>query len=102
MYNENPAESAIREVKKQWYRIMMKKSVPQRLWDYRMTWVCETNNVTVSSSRYSNGQTPLKIETGITPDITEYLDFGFYNWVVFRMNAGIGPTELSRWLGVSH
>lgn len=100
--NENPTESAIREVKKRWYRIQEKKKIPKRLWDYGITWVCETGNVTVSSSRYANGRTPLEIITGETPDITEYLDFGLYDWVIFKSNAGVGPVELGRWLGVSH
>ena len=40
--NENPAEATIREIKKRWYRIMMKQGVHHRLWDYGITWVCET------------------------------------------------------------
>ncbi len=35
-------------------------------------------------------------------DISEYLDFGFYDWVWFRENAGLGETKLGRWMGVSH
>ena len=40
--------------------------------------------------------------TGETPDISEYLDFGFYDWVLFRSNAGLGEPSIGRWLGVSH
>ena len=40
--------------------------------------------------------------TGETPDISAYLDFGFYDWVVFSTNAGLGESQLGRWLGVSH
>jgi hypothetical protein len=29
--NENPAEQSIHEIKKRWYRIMLKKKVPPRL-----------------------------------------------------------------------
>ena len=57
--NENPAEGAIREVKKRWYRIMMKKGVPRRLWDFGLVWICETGNLAVSSSQYANGRTAL-------------------------------------------
>ena len=32
--NENPAEGSIIELKKRWYRIMLKNKVPERLWDY--------------------------------------------------------------------
>ena len=58
--------------------------------------------MTVSSSRYAGGRTPIEIITGETPDISEYVDFGFYNWVVYRSNAGLGEDLLGRWLGVSH
>ena len=100
--NENPSESAIREIKRRWYRVMDKKCIPPRLWDYVMVWVCETGNLTVSSSKYANGRTPVEIITGETPDISEYTDFSIYDWVTYRTNAGMGPISLGRWLGVSH
>lgn len=100
--NENPAEAAIREVKKRWYRMQAKKNIPDRLWDFGISYVCETGNLTVNSSRYSNGRPPLEIITGETQDVSEYLDFGFYDWVLFRTNAGLGLPEIGRWLGVSH
>ena len=81
--DQNPAEGLIRETKKRFYRLMNKKRVPMRLWDFAFDWVCETGNITVNSSRYAKGRTPIEIITGITPDITEYLDFGFYDWVVY-------------------
>lgn len=28
--------------------------------------------------------------TGETPDISEYLHFGFYDWILYRNDAGIG------------
>ena len=100
--NENPAEGGIREVKRRWYRIMTKKRVPRRLWDYGLVWICETGNLTVSSSRYAKGRTALEIITGETPDISEYLDFSFYDWITYRTDAGMGELSLGRWLGVSH
>ena len=42
------------------------------------------------TSRYSKGRTPLEIITGDTPDLTEYLAFGFYDWVPYSQNAGVG------------
>jgi hypothetical protein len=100
--NNNPAESGIREVKKRWYRVKEKKHIPERLWDYGISWVCETGNVTANGSRYSRGRTPLEIVSGSTPDITEHLDFGLYDWVTFRNNAGLGESRVGKWLGVSH
>ena len=53
-------------------------------------------------SKYAEGRTPLEIITGETPDISEYLDFDFYDWVLYRSNAGLGEVEVAKWLGVSH
>ena len=30
------------------------------------------------------------------------MDFGFYDWVLYRTNTGLGQPELGKWLGVSH
>ena len=49
-----------------------------------------------------NGRTPIDKLTGETPDISEYLDFGFYDWVIFKENAGLGEFQIGRFLGVSH
>ena len=100
--NENPAEGQIRELKRRWFRIMTKKDVPERIWDFGLVWVCETGNLSVSSSRHCGGRTPIESITGETPDISEYLDFGFYDWVIYRSNAGLGEPSLGRWIGVSH
>jgi hypothetical protein len=86
---ENPAEHCIHEVKQQCYRIVIKKKVPARRWDYVFAWDCETETI-CANSKHAEGQTPLKIIIGETPDITEYLDFEFYNWVQYRSNAGLG------------
>ena len=43
-----------------------------------------------------------KTTTGKTPDISEYLEFGFYDWVKFHDTYNSDNTnELGRWLGVS-
>ncbi len=100
--NENPAEQGIHELKKRWYRLMLKKKVPQRLWDFGFAWVCETDNVCANMSKHADGRTPLEIITGDTPNISEYMDFDFYNWVLYRSNVGLGEVNAARWLGVSH
>ena len=38
MHNHNTAEGVIREIRKKWYRIMIRKQVPKELWDYGMVW----------------------------------------------------------------
>ena len=51
--NENPAEGAIRDIKMRWYRLQTKMNIPYRLWDFGITYVCETGNIIPSSSRYA-------------------------------------------------
>ena len=64
--------------------------VHKRVWEYLAIWACETDNLSVSSSHYTKGQAALEIFTGETPYISEYPDLGFYDWVTYRTNAGIG------------
>ena len=100
--NEKPAEVFIRELKKRWYLIMLKKKVPERLWDYGLVWISETGNLSVSSLRCASGRTPLEYITGETPDTSEYFEFTFYDWVTYRTNEGLGELSIGRWLDVSH
>ena len=65
-------------------------------------WTCENGKLSVSRSRYAKGRTALQIITVETPDISEYLDFGFYDWVPYRTNAGLGELSIGKWIGVSH
>ena len=100
--NQNRAESVIREVKRKWFRQMSKRRVPKRLWDYGIVWVCETMSLTANSSFALAGRTPIEQVTGETPDISEYLDFEFYDWIWYKDNAGVGDNSYGSWLGVSH
>ena len=80
----------------------MRRRVPRRLWDYGFVWVCDISRITASEAGNLRGRTALEELTGETPDISEYLDFGFYDWVWYHENAGLGERQLGRWLGVSH
>ena len=79
-----------------WYRIMLKNKVPERLWDYGLVWISETGNLSVSSSHYASGRTPLEYIIGETTDISEYLYFNFYDWVTYRSNSGLGELYIGR------
>ena len=100
--NQNPSEGSIRETKRRWYRLQAKKNVPDRLTDFGIKHISETGNVTANSSRYLQGRTPIEFITGETPDICEYIDFGFYDYVYYRTNGGLDVPSMGRWLGVSH
>ena len=101
-YNQSKVEGVIRELCKSWFRTMHRKRVPKRLWDYGLMRVSEVRVRTSSDATDLKGRTPLERITGDTVDISEYLDFGFYDWCWYHENAGLGPMKLVRWLGVAH
>ena len=102
LHNQNPAEGVIRKIRKKCYRTIVRRRVPKQLWDYGVVWCSEIMSLTHSAAGRINGCIPLENFTGETPDITEYLDFGFYDHVWYKDNAGLGKTMPGRWLGVSH
>ena len=48
-----------------------------------------------------NGKTPLGAITGETPDISQYLDFGWYDWVWYKENAGLDVPQIGKFLGIA-
>ena len=101
-HNQSMVEGDIRELRKNWFRTMHRKCVPRKLLDYGLKWVSEVRVRTSSDAVDLNGRTPLELVTGDTVDISEYLDFSFYDWCWYHENAGLGPTKLGRWLSVTH
>ena len=89
--NQVPVEGVIREIRRKWYHIMVRKCVPRRLWDYGFSWVTEIMSRTYSAAGEITGSIPITKVTGETEDISEFLDFGFYDKVWYRDNAGLSP-----------
>ena len=101
LHNQNPAEGVIGEIRRKWYRLMVRKRVPPQLWDYGMRYISEISSLTFTQAGSLDGCIPIQNVTGETPDISEYLDFGFYDPIWYKDNAGASPFEPGRWLGVS-
>ena len=34
LHNQNPVEGVIGELRRKWYRVMIRKRIPEQLWDY--------------------------------------------------------------------
>ena len=98
-HNQSKVEGVVWEIRKCWFRVMLKKKVPKQLWDYSIKWICEVMQCTAGDL---SRRTALEQLTGETPEISEYLDFTFYNWCWYNDNARLGEMKLDRWLGVSH
>ena len=101
MHNQNPVEGVIREIRKKWFRTMVRKRVPKQLWDYGVVWCSEIMALTHSAAGPIDSGIPRERITGETEDISEYLDFGFYDKVWYKDNAGLSEEQPGRWLGVS-
>ena len=67
-----------------------------------MQWVCEIQQHTHMRTHRMDGGVPLENITGETEDISDYLEFGFYDRTWFHENSGLGEQGLGRWIGVSH
>ena len=61
-----PNEDSDLELKRTFYRVMFKSAISMCLWDFLVVWLCETVNLTVSSSRYANGRIPIEIVLPVT------------------------------------
>ena len=92
--NQSKVEGVVWEIRKHWFRVMLKKKVPKRLWDYGIKWVCEVMQCTASTSRDLSRRTALEQLKGKTPEILKYLDFTFNDWCWYNDNAGLGETKL--------
>ncbi|MEM9369349.1 MAG: hypothetical protein AAGD07_25505, partial [Planctomycetota bacterium] len=98
--NQNRAERTVGELRRRWRRLRTVKRVPNRLWCYGMRWLAEVMSRTASST---DGRTPYERVSGDTPDISEYLDFDFYDMVWFWHHTGDDESpRLGRWLGIAH
>ena len=81
---------------------MFRMYCPRALWIYGIPYVAKIMQTTASFVAYLQGRTPLESLTGETPDISQHLDFGFYDRVWFKEDAGLVETKLGRFLEASH
>ena len=103
--NHGAAEREIGFLAKRWRLLRMtKKSVPKRLWDFGLVYESE---LLCRMARGDDRRTGYEEVTGQTPDISEWLDFEFYD-LVWWLDRPTKPNftdkvrRLARWIGVSH
>ena len=56
--NQNPDEGVIRELRRKWFRMMVQKRVPRRLWDYGYCHACKVMQRTARHLGRLNVRTP--------------------------------------------
>ena len=80
----NAAEGSIRELKKATGRDMMKTQSPKVLWDYCLELRAMIRSHTASNVFSLQGEVPETMVSGETTDISQFCEFGWYEWVKFR------------------
>ena len=101
---QNRAKASIREHKKQVQQIFQRTKASRRLWDFLVVYVAEIRSRTAHPSFDLHGRTPYKVITGNTPDITEWLEYEWYQ-PIWYLDPGAfpgDPLKIGRWLGVAH
>ena len=101
---QNRTEGAIKEIKRHTQRFMSRTRSPKKLWDYCLTYVCELRNRLALPLYQLHGRTPYEVLTGNTPDISEYLDFEWFQlvWVFDTASFPEQRRTIARWIGVAH
>ena len=78
------AEGAVRENKRASRRAMKKSACPARLWDYCSELQANIRSHTAHDIPTLNGQVPETVVTGNNVDISELVEFGWYQWIYYR------------------
>ena len=86
--NQNRTETVIRELRKKWNRSMFRSNCPRVLWTHGLSYFAKTIQLTATKAAGLEEQIPLGNTRGEIPDISQCLDFGFYDGVWHKENAG--------------
>jgi hypothetical protein len=103
--DENYGEILVRITKHGTAKMMIKRRVPLRLWCYAAEFYTERHSLTVPGMYRNKGRTGYEITLGVMPDISEYIDFDFYDYYFYWDNPQSYPQErkhIGRWLGIAH
>ena len=101
---QNRAEGEIRELKKAALKQQRSSGSPQRLWCYLMEYVAATRRLTAWNNPTLKGRTAAEAIEGNTPDISEFAQFGWYDYVWYIDPVAAFPEmrrKLGRLLGVA-
>ena len=101
---QNRAEGEIRELKKAALRQQRSSGSPQKLWCYLMEYVAATRRLTAWNNPSFHGRTAAETIEGNTPDISEFAQFGWYEYVWYIDPVAAFPEmrrKLGRFIGVA-
>ncbi len=101
---QNRTEIEIREMKKHVRRLMERGQSPSKLWDFCVNYASQLRNNIVRPLVHLHGRTPYELLTGNTPDISELLEFEWYQpiWYFEPSEFPHQNKLLGRWMGAAH
>ena len=103
--DENYGEILVKRAKIISAKLMIRKNVPLRLWCYSLEYSTELSSLMVPNQYRNKGRSGYEIVFGSTPDISEYVEFEFYDYCWYWDTPQSYPHEkkqLGRWLGIAH
>jgi len=101
---QNRTEIEIRELKHHVRHLMGRARSPAILWDFCCFYAVDLRNHLARPLPQLNGRTPIEKITGNTPDVSEYLEFKWFD-LIWYYEPEAFPCErkhLARWIGVAH
>ena len=99
---QNIAERAGGIIKSKTKDMMRRTNTPLVLWDYCTEYNTELRCMTATSMFDLNGRTPFETVLGFTPDISELVEFDWYQWVWYHDPVNPHKDQIGRWLGPAH
>ena len=100
---QNPVESrVIKYIKDHVHTLLDRTGAPDTTWFCATVYLCEIHNI-LSNKQLPDGITPRQAREGVTPNISPWLQFTFYQQVLYLDHEGTWPSSkerAGRWMGV--
>ena len=96
----NRAERAIKTLKDGAKNDLFKSNAPLVLWCYCIERRADIVNVTVRSNYMLQGKTPHLMMTGQPTDISNICEYGWYEWVAYRIEGAKFPVQHQRLVSI--
>ena len=101
---QNPVESrGIRYLKEHMHVLLDRTGAPDAAWFHAAQYLASVHSI-LSNPKLPDQMTPKQYRTGVTPDISPWLQFTFWQPILFLDNENSWPSSKERsgyWLGVA-
>ena len=99
---QNFAEPNGGAIKRAVRRLLRTTNSPVRLWDYCWEYYCAIKCFSATNNIHLQGKTPYEKIHGSMPNITEYIQYKWFEWVWYADINQPDDEVLGRWLGPAY